>query len=67
MSKGNFDMRCSHPPFLSASFGGIVGLCMGFSILSGFELIYFFTLRTWIDHRREKGRKKKKTNGRFQI
>ena len=29
----------------SAAFGGIVGLCMGFSLLSGFELIYFFTIR----------------------
>ena len=26
-------------------FGGIVGLCMGFSLLSGAELIYFFTIR----------------------
>ena len=27
-------------------FGGIVGLCMGFSLLSGAELIYFFTIRS---------------------
>ena len=26
-------------------FGGVVGLCMGFSLLSGAEFIYFFTLR----------------------
>ena len=26
-------------------FGGIVGLCMGFSLLSAAELIYFFTVR----------------------
>ena len=26
-----------------AAFGGIVGLCMGFSLLSGAEQIYFFS------------------------
>ncbi len=36
-----------------AAFGGIVGLCMGFSILSGFELIYFFTIRLLVDRTRE--------------
>lgn len=30
---------------LSVSFGGIAGLFLGFSILSGVEIIYFFTLR----------------------
>ena len=34
---------------LIAFFGGIVGLCMGFSLLSGAELIYFFTLRLLVD------------------
>ena len=29
-------------------FGGVVGLCMGFSLLSGAEFIYFFTLRLYI-------------------
>ena len=29
-------------------FGGIVGLCMGFSLLSGAELIYFFTIRWFL-------------------
>ena len=38
----------------SANFGGIVGLCMGFSILSGFELIYFFTARLYTDKRRKR-------------
>jgi len=28
-----------------ASFGGLVGLCTGFSFLSLAELVYFFTLR----------------------
>lgn len=37
-------------------FGGIVGLCMGFSLLSGAELIYFFTIRYLVDsHRERKG------------
>ena len=37
---------------------------MGFSILSGCELVYFFTLRMWIDQRRDKdkGKKKKRKN-----
>merc|ERR1712108_3196 len=34
-------------------FGGIVGLCMGFSLLSGAELIYFFTIRYIVDSVRE--------------
>ena len=37
---------------LIAFFGGIVGLCMGFSLLSGAELIYFFTLRLLVEHRK---------------
>ena len=40
--------------FLSAAFGGIIGLCMGFSLLSGVELIYWFTLRLFIDQYRKK-------------
>ena len=45
-------------PF-SASFGGVIGLCMGFSLLSLAELIYFFTFRLTVDLRREKRAKKK--------
>lgn len=30
---------------MAVSFGGIAGLFLGFSILSGVEIIYFFTLR----------------------
>ncbi len=37
-----------------AAFGGIVGLCMGFSLLSAAELIYFFTLRFWLDRQAKK-------------
>ncbi|CAG9785122.1 unnamed protein product [Diatraea saccharalis] len=32
---------------LLVSFGGIAGLFLGFSLLSGVELIYYFTLRAW--------------------
>ena len=34
-------------------FGGIIGLCVGFSLLSGAELIYFFTLRLFFDIKNE--------------
>lgn len=32
-----------------ASFGGLLGLFVGFSFITGFELIYFFTLRVVFD------------------
>ena len=38
-------------------FGGIIGLCVGFSLLSGAELIYFFTLRLFFDVKKEKENK----------
>ena len=38
-------------------FGGIVGLCVGFSLLSGAELVYFFTLRLFFDVKKEKENK----------
>lgn len=31
---------------LLVSFGGIAGLFLGFSLLSGIEIIYYFTIRT---------------------
>ena len=40
-------------------FGGIIGLCVGFSLLSGAELIYFFTLRLFLDLRKEKNSENK--------
>lgn len=43
-------------------FGGIVGLCMGFSLLSAAEFIYFFTVRFWVDTRRNEKEKKPKKN-----
>lgn len=35
------------PLFETANTGGILGLCLGFSILSGVEVIYFLTLRSF--------------------
>ena len=33
--------------FFLVAFGGIAGLFLGFSLLSGVEVIYYFTLRAW--------------------
>ena len=38
---------------LVAFFGGICGLCLGFSLLSGAELIYWFTLRLFTEEKRD--------------
>ena len=38
---------------LVAFFGGICGLCLGFSLLSGAELLYWFTLRLFMDEKKE--------------
>lgn len=35
--------------FFLASFGGLLGLLLGFSFVTGFELIYFFTIRPIFD------------------
>ena len=43
-------------------FGGIIGLCVGFSLLSGAELIYFFTLRLFFDIKNEKENKVENLN-----
>lgn len=32
---------------LIASFGGIFGLCFGGSVISLFEMVYYFTFRLW--------------------
>ena len=55
--------RTVRPFLFSAACGGIIGLFMGFSLLSGAELIYFFTLRMWVDHSRAQ-KKKRKVSGR---
>ena len=47
---------------ISAAFGGIVGLCMGFSLLSLAEFFYFFTLRLFVDCRRERKEFNRKLN-----
>ena len=39
---------------LIAAFGGLIGLCTGFSLLSLAEIIYFFTLRWWLQLCQEK-------------
>ncbi|CAL8109591.1 unnamed protein product [Orchesella dallaii] len=39
---------------LIANTGGILGLCLGFSVLSGVEVIYFITLRAFWKHCRRR-------------
>ncbi len=34
---------------LFSNIGGLMGLCMGFSALSAIELVYFFTLRLFLN------------------
>ena len=46
-----------------AAFGGIIGLCMGFSLLSGCEFVYFFTLRLFYD--KSKSHQKAKVKARM--
>ena len=38
---------------LIAFFGGICGLCLGFSLLSGAELVYWFTIRLLVDEKND--------------
>ena len=65
MSSSDLLINGQYFVFLSAAFGGVVGLCTGFSIISGAELIYFFTLRFWIDILwRKKNKKKRNEKGR---
>lgn len=46
------------PLLFSASFGGLIGLCTGFSFLSAAELAYFFTLRCTLPMCRRRRRDK---------
>lgn len=39
----NLFLKVHH--YFSVAFGGIAGLFLGFSLLSGVEIIYYFTLR----------------------
>jgi acid-sensing ion channel, other len=41
-----------------AAFGGLLGLFLGFSLVTGFELVYFFTIRTFFDKLAERMPKK---------
>lgn len=38
----------------AAQFGGLVGLCSGFSLISVLEFMYWFSLRIWHDQRKQK-------------
>ena len=35
---------------LTAYLGGLLGMCMGFSLLSAIEFVYFFTARLYYNH-----------------
>ncbi len=39
--------------FSAAAVGGIIGLCIGFSLLSLIEIIYWFTFRMYNDYVRK--------------
>lgn len=41
-----------------AAFGGLLGLFLGFSLVTGFELVYFFTIRVFFDRLAEQVPKK---------
>lgn len=43
-----------------AFYGGILGLCLGFSFIAGIEFIYFFTVKLFIEFGSEKNMEKRK-------
>lgn len=50
------EIKANEPSFLtrlffSVAFGGIAGLCLGFSLLSGAELFYYLTFRLYWQYR----------------
>lgn len=47
--------------------GGILGLFLGASILSGIEFIYYFTLRLWNNYRMERRQKREKQRYEQQL
>ena len=47
------------PSLTTASFGGLIGLCTGFSFLSAAELAYFFTIRCTLPICRKRRRRDK--------
>ena len=50
-----------------ANVGGLLGLCLGFSVLSLVEIVYYLTLRVFCGYfqSRKKGQKKKEKNERY--
>jgi Amiloride-sensitive sodium channel len=38
-----------------ANCGGLLGLCLGISVISLFEIVYFYIIRLWVNLRRSKG------------
>lgn len=48
---------------ISASTGGLLGLFMGFSVLSIIEILYFVSIRPYLINRRENEEVKKKKSG----
>lgn len=39
---------------VAAYFGGLLGLLLGFSFVTAFEMVYFFTIRPLLDYIMEK-------------
>uniref|UniRef100_A0ABD2WFA5 Sodium channel protein Nach n=1 Tax=Trichogramma kaykai TaxID=54128 RepID=A0ABD2WFA5_9HYME len=46
---------------LFASFGGLLGLFVGFSLITGFELVYFFVIRVLADECKKSRAKKRRS------
>lgn len=51
-------------PFYLANTGGLLGLFMGFSVISLIEILYFITFRPYCDHKRKHKKSAKKLNGK---
>ncbi|CAB0039904.1 unnamed protein product [Trichogramma brassicae] len=47
---------------LFASFGGLLGLFVGFSLITGFELVYFFVIRVLADKCKKSRAKKRRSS-----
>ncbi len=43
-----------HDNYASGTWGGIIGLCNGFCLLSACEIIYWYTIRLFNDYRTDK-------------
>ncbi|KAK2720461.1 hypothetical protein QYM36_004368, partial [Artemia franciscana] len=60
------DLRLAWEDFI-ASTGGLLGLGTGFSLLSGVELIYFFTVKWYSKHKEIKKRKTINSTGKNEM